>query len=81
MSRLAGKSGLITAAASGMGRAGAVLFARAGAAVAVIDRDEAAASNVAEELRRSGSRALAISGDLTDDAFAREAVEREPHGL
>ena len=76
MSRLAGKSGLITAAASGMGRAGALLFARAGAAVAVVDRDEAAASTVAEELRRSGSRALAIYGDLTDDAFAREAVER-----
>ena len=76
MPRLTGKSGMITAAASGMGRAGALLFAREGAAVAVVDRDESAASTVAEELRRSGSRAVAIHGDLTDDAFAREAVER-----
>jgi NAD(P)-dependent dehydrogenase (short-subunit alcohol dehydrogenase family) len=76
MARLAGKSGLITAAASGMGRAGALLFAREGAAVAVVDRDEAAASSVAEELLRSGAKAIAICGDLTDDAFARDAVER-----
>jgi NAD(P)-dependent dehydrogenase (short-subunit alcohol dehydrogenase family) len=76
MARLAGRSGLITAAASGMGRAGAVLFAREGAAVAVVDRDEAAALGLTEELLRSGARATAICGDLTDDAFARDAVER-----
>jgi NAD(P)-dependent dehydrogenase (short-subunit alcohol dehydrogenase family) len=76
MARLAGRSGLITAAASGMGRAGAVLFGREGASVAVVDRDEAAAASVAEELRRSGANAMAICGDLTDDSFARDAVER-----
>jgi NAD(P)-dependent dehydrogenase (short-subunit alcohol dehydrogenase family) len=76
MPRLAGKSGLITAAASGMGRAGALLFAREGAAVAVVDRDAVAAAAVAEELRRAGAMAVAIDGDLTDDAFAREAVQR-----
>jgi NAD(P)-dependent dehydrogenase (short-subunit alcohol dehydrogenase family) len=76
MARLAGRSGLITAAGSGMGRAGAVLFAREGAAVAVVDRDEAAAARVVDELRRGGAKALAICGDLTDDTFAREAVDR-----
>lgn len=76
MTRLAGRSGLITAAASGMGRAGALLFAREGAAVAVVDRDQAAAAALVEELKRSGARAVAICGDLTDDAFARDAVAR-----
>ena len=38
--RLEGKIALITAAASGIGRAGAVLFAREGAAVAVADIDK-----------------------------------------
>lgn len=76
MTRLAGRCGLITAAASGMGRAGALLFAREGAAVAVVDRDEAAAAGVVEEIERMGGNAVAICGDLTDDAFARDAVER-----
>ena len=35
--RLAGKIGIVTAAASGMGRAGALRFAKEGAAVAVAD--------------------------------------------
>ena len=76
MGRLSSRSGLITAAASGMGRAGALLFAREGASVAVVDRDEQAAASVVEEIRRSGASAIAICGDLTDDAFAREAVAR-----
>jgi NAD(P)-dependent dehydrogenase (short-subunit alcohol dehydrogenase family) len=76
MTRLAGRSGLITAAASGMGRAGALLFAREGAAVAVVDRDRDAAGKLVDELLRSGAKAAALCGDLTDDAFARDAVER-----
>ncbi len=43
--RLAGKTGIVTAAASGMGRAGALRFAQEGAQVAVVDVD---ASAVAE---------------------------------
>ncbi len=37
MMRLAGKIGIVTAAGSGMGRAGALRFAREGAQVAVVD--------------------------------------------
>ncbi len=37
--RLQNKIGIVTAAASGMGRAGAVRFAAEGAAVAVVDLD------------------------------------------
>ena len=76
MARLQNKSGLITAAASGMGRAGALRFAQEGASVAVVDRDERAANEVVDSIRKFGGRALAITGDLTNDAFARGAVER-----
>lgn len=72
--RLAGKIGIVTAAASGMGRAGAVRFAREGAQVAVVDVDEAGARAVADEIGRAGGNAHPIAGDLRDDAFARSIV-------
>ncbi len=74
--RLHGKIGIVTAAASGMGRAGAVRFAREGAAVAVVDRDAAGAQDVVAEIASAGGRAIALAGDLRDDAFAREIVHR-----
>ena len=72
--RLAGKIGIVTAAASGMGRAGALRFAAEGAAVAVVEIDEFGAGAVAGEIGRNGGRALAIAGDLRQDSFAREIV-------
>ncbi len=74
--RLHGKIGIVTAAASGMGRAGALRFAREGAAVAVVDRDAAGAQAVVAEIAGAGGRAIALAGDLRDDAFAREIVHR-----
>ena len=74
--RLAGKIGIVTAAASGMGRAGALRFAIEGAAVAVVDIDEAGAGDIADTITRSGGRAIALAGDLRDDAFARDIVRR-----
>ena len=50
MGRLTGKAGLITAAASGMGRAGALRFAAEGAKVAVVDRDGAKAEQTVAEI-------------------------------
>jgi len=74
--RLQGKTGIVTAAGSGMGRAGALRFAIEGAAVAVVDIDEAGTGEVADNITRSGGRALALAGDLRDDAFARDIVRR-----
>jgi NAD(P)-dependent dehydrogenase (short-subunit alcohol dehydrogenase family) len=74
--RLAGKIGIVTAAASGMGRAGALRFAIEGAAVAVVDINEAAAREVADSITHSAGQAIALAGDLRDDAFAREIVRR-----
>ena len=46
--QLANKIGIVTAAASGMGRAGAIRFAREGAAVAVVDLNAANAAKTVE---------------------------------
>ncbi len=76
--RLANKIGIVTAAASGMGRAGALRFAREGASVAVVDIDAAGADAVVAEIAAAGGAALAIAGDLRDDAFARDMCAAPP---
>ncbi|OMC45603.1 hypothetical protein A5745_14035 [Mycobacterium sp. IS-2888] len=75
MSRLAEKVAIVTGGAGGIGAATAHELARQGAAVAVVDVDEAKAAGVAEEIRRTGARAIALGGDLAQEATAREVVE------
>ena len=74
--RLDGKIGVVTAAASGMGRAGALRFAREGAAVGVVDIDQAGVDAVVGEITAAGGRALGLVGDLRQDDFARSIVRR-----
>jgi NAD(P)-dependent dehydrogenase (short-subunit alcohol dehydrogenase family) len=74
--RLEGKIGIVSAAASGMGRAGALRFAREGAAVGVVDIDAAGVEAVVGEIAAAGGRALALVGDLRNDDFARAIVRR-----
>jgi NAD(P)-dependent dehydrogenase (short-subunit alcohol dehydrogenase family) len=76
MGALQGKRALITGAASGIGRAAALLFAREGAAVAVADLDEAAGQAVAGQIRSEGGRAVSIRCDVTRAADCRRAVEQ-----
>ena len=72
--RMKNKIGIVTAAGSGMGRAGAITFAREGAAVGVVDVDRAAAEKVAGEITAAGGRAVAIVADLSRDADAKRIV-------
>ena len=72
--RLRNKIAAISAAASGMGRAGALLFAREGAKVAVVDVDEEGAHALAGDIRAAGGEAVAIAADLTRDDEARRIV-------
>jgi NAD(P)-dependent dehydrogenase (short-subunit alcohol dehydrogenase family) len=73
--RMQNKVGLVTAAASGMGRAGALRFAREGAAVGVVDIDEAGVAAVVREIAASGGKAKGIVADLRKDAEARRIVK------
>ncbi len=63
---LEGRVALITGGASGMGKASCELFARHGAHVVVIDRDEQATGSLVEEISASGGKAEAAVLDLTD---------------
>jgi len=72
--RLANKIGLVTAAASGMGRAGAIRFAQEGCAVGVVDINGDGANEVVKEIRAAGGKAIALVGDLRKDDFSRAIV-------
>ena len=69
--RLNGRRIVITGAASGIGRATALLFAEEGAALALFDLDEKGA---AETAQRTGGHA--IRADVTDENSLATAVER-----
>ena len=72
--RLAGKIGIVTAAASGMGRAGALRFAQEGAKVAVVDVDAVGVERVVKEITAAGGVAHGIVADLTKDEDSRRIV-------
>ena len=65
---------IVTGAAGGIGRATALMLARQGVAVGVIDRDRAALECVAEEARRSGALSLPVVADCADRAALEDAV-------
>lgn len=68
MKRLKGKNAVITGAASGVGRAASLLFAREGAAVACIDIDTEMGEETAKMVRAEGGDAVFIATDLADPA-------------
>src|SRR3989449_3163494 len=72
--RLTGKIGIVTAAASGMGRAGALRFAAEGARVAVVDVDAARVERVVGEISAAGGTAHGVVADLTKDEDSRRIV-------
>lgn len=73
---LAGKRALVTGAASGIGRAIALAFAREGAVLAVHARSLESATAIADEILLSGASAVAVSGDLTDNSAIEDLCEK-----
>jgi NAD(P)-dependent dehydrogenase (short-subunit alcohol dehydrogenase family) len=74
--KLAGKTAVVTGAGSGIGRAAAVLFAREGAAVAVVDLNAEAAKDAAGEITASGGTALPVVANVADRLQVSSAFEQ-----
>jgi len=76
MKRFEGKVALVTGAAHGIGQAIAGRLASEGAAVTVVDREQAPAHDMARVIAEAGGRSLAIVGDVAEPTTAEDAVAR-----
>jgi NAD(P)-dependent dehydrogenase (short-subunit alcohol dehydrogenase family) len=75
--KLKEKVALITGGDSGIGRAVAVAMAREGAKIAIIYLEEHKDANKTSELvKREGSDAVLISGDVGEEKFCKSAVDK-----
>src|SRR5437868_2061409 len=72
--RLQDKVALITGAGSGIGRESALLFAREGASVVIVDLNDQAGESVADEVRAGGRPALFVHADVSRAADAEAMV-------
>ena len=75
--KLQGRVALITGGDSGIGRAVAILFAQEGADVALVylnEHDDAAETK--RRVEATGRRCATFAGDIGQEAFCREVVER-----
>lgn len=81
--RLKGRKALITGGDSGMGRAAAIAYAREGADVAInyYPTEEPDAQEVVKLIQAEGRKAVAIPGDLRDEAFCQKLVSDAITGL
>jgi NAD(P)-dependent dehydrogenase (short-subunit alcohol dehydrogenase family) len=74
MNRLQGKCAVVTGAASGIGRASAILFAREGASVVAVDRAPEVEETVAS-IRSGGGKAVALTKDASSETAVAEIME------
>lgn len=70
------KIALVVGGGQGMGEATALRLAEAGCDVALVDIDLARAERVAEAIRATGRRSIAIAADVLDETTAPETVRR-----
>ena len=75
MFSLSNKTAVITGAGSGIGRAIAVLFAKQGAKVEVLDYNTAQADEVVAEIQAAGGTASAVMCDISSSASVKAAFE------
>ena len=73
--RLAGRTAIVTGAGSGIGRASAILFAKEGAFVALVDRDGAGLQETLSAIGEMEGEATVHVGDVGEADFAKDTVE------
>ena len=73
--RLKDKVALITGAGSGIGRASAILFAKEGAKVVVVDLDSSGGNKTIEQIQQFGGEALFIQGDVSNPSDSKRMVK------
>lgn len=81
--KLEGRKALVTGGDSGIGRAAAIAYAREGADVAIsyLPEEQADADEVVALIEREGRKAVALPGDIMDETWCRELVEKTLSGL
>jgi NAD(P)-dependent dehydrogenase (short-subunit alcohol dehydrogenase family) len=72
---VSGRSAIVTGGGSGIGRAVALLLAANGASVVVADVRPEPAQAVVDEILAAGGIGTAVAGDVSDAAFAQQAVD------
>lgn len=75
MDVLKGKVAIVTGASSGIGHATAKLFAQEGACVVVTARRQAELDRLVAEIEAAGGQAVAVAGDVKDEALAKAVVD------
>jgi NAD(P)-dependent dehydrogenase (short-subunit alcohol dehydrogenase family) len=73
---VAGKVVVVTGGSSGIGRATALMMARAGARVAIVARDESKLSEAISEIAEEGGEASAFAADLSDLEACDAIIDR-----
>lgn len=73
--RLEGKVAIVTGGGRGIGRAVAETLAKHGASVTVTARTRAEIAETVKRIRSKGGRAIAVTGDVSDDSDVRRMVE------
>jgi len=76
MALLDGKVAFITGAASGIGRAVAVRFAREGARIAIADTDDEDGEKGRRQIEKAGGQALYVHCDVSDAQQVKQAIDR-----
>jgi NAD(P)-dependent dehydrogenase (short-subunit alcohol dehydrogenase family) len=76
MGRLDGKVAIVTGAASGIGRASAILFAREGARLVIVDKNAAGLNETASAISRHGESPQAIAADSGQEDNVKAFVDR-----